>query len=247
MPTIFHKQQLEPAWLRFTYVVGYDEGEGGEGEGGAEGGDGEGEEGDGEGDEPDESTPEGLKKALDAERKLRKTAEQKLKIAARKAANQAAKEGESGKKGEGDAGQTGQQGNGETDARIEKLTTALRNNSLRSTISELASNFSDPSDVYRFLDTGAFDYEQDADDPSVVVWDEAEIRAAIKDLAKQKPYLLKAPAGDGAQSQRQRRGSSGPKFAGSGSGKQTGGLSNAEIAQRFPAMRTAVRAGNKSE
>lgn len=249
MLTIFHKREVEePSWLWYAYVVGYDEGDGGEGNGDGGAGDGGGDgDGDGDGDEPDESTPDGLKKALEAERKLRKTAEQKLKIATRKAANAGAKANAGGTQGTGADEGTGDQGTTEVDARVEKLTTALRDNSLKTTIAGLAANFHNPDDVYNFLDTKAFDYEQDDEDPTNVVWDEAEIRAAIKQLAKDRPYLLK-PAGDGQQGGQGRQRQSGPKFAGKGSGRQTSGLTQADITTRFPAMRHAVRAGgNKNE
>lgn len=249
----FQKVQLDEddlPWWQHSFVVGYDEGsdsEGGDGDGGGE--DEEGEEGDAE---PDESTPDGLKKALEKERALRKEADKRLRITTKKLANAAA--GQTGKtgSGEGDGGKTPEgDGDGAKSAstaatKVEKLIETIRNNELRNVVSKLASTFQDPEDVFAHLDTNNFDYEQDDDDPSNVVFDEAEIRTAIKDLAKRKPYLLKPAAGEtgGAGKPRQ----SGPKFAGRGPGKQTGGLSSAEIASRFPAMRTAVRAGKpKSE
>lgn len=247
MPTIFHKQYLEePDWLAFAYVVGYDEGgEGGEGE--SEGG--EGEEGEGEGEEGDDESqlPDNIKAILKKERELRATAEKKAKLLERNAksaskgtgkgagkANEGAKNGSQGTEDEED-GQA-------SDPRYAKMVEKFRTNSLRDTVAKLAQNFADPNDVYRFLDTDLFDFTQDEDDPSEVVWDEAEIRAAVKGLAKEKPYLLK-PAGEGTGTRK-----AGPKFAGSGSGRQTSGLSTDEMGRRFPAMRHAVRAGtNKNE
>lgn len=250
MLTIFHKRPLdEPSWLAFAYVVGYD-GEGdGDGDAG-EGGDGDGD-GDGDGEEDDESQlPENIKAILKKERDARAAAEKKAKLLERNAKAANAKGTSKAKAGEG--AKTGSQGTqdddeegsaGGEDPRYAKMVEKFRTNSLRDTVSKLAQNFADPADVYRFLDTDLFDYTQDDDDPSEVVWDESEIKAAIKALGKEKPYLLKA-VGDG-QGTGSRK--AGPKFAGKGSGRQTSGLDAQDIARRFPAMRHATRAGNKSE
>jgi hypothetical protein len=236
-------------WWQRSYIIGFDEGDGGEGAEGEGSDGGEGEEGEGGEDEPDESTPDGLKKALEKERALRKEAEKKSRITAKKLANATASQSGKPDEGGGDEGKgdkTGTGGSSTTDAKMGRLIETIRNNELKAVVSRLASNFQDPEDVFAHLDVRQFEYEQDDDDPSNVVFNEAEIRTAIKDLAKRKSYLLK-PATDG-QSDTGRQRQSGPKFAGRGSGKQTGGLSSAEIASRFPAMRTAIRAGKpKSE
>lgn len=250
MQTSFHKSVVdrdETPWYMLPFVMGYDEGEGGEAEGveGEEGGEGEGGEG-----EPDESAlPDPIKAILKKERDLRAAADKKVRIleknaAAAKKAGDGKAAGKSGEEKGAEGGAEGDKVDKSTAAKMEKLIVGFRNTSLQGVVAGLAQQFQDPSDVYSFLDTSAFDYTQDEEDPTNVVWDEAEIRTAIKALAKQKPYLLK-PAGDQGAS---KKGTSGPKFAGSGSGKQTGGITNAEMLRRYPAMRTAIRAGNqKSE
>lgn len=250
--TAFHKVALVEderlPWWQSSFIVGFDEGEAGEG--GAEGDPGEGgEEGEGgEGGEPDESgLPDNIKAILKKERDLRTAAEKKARIleknaqAASKAGAKSTAKTDDKSEGEG----SGAKVDASTQTKMEKLIVGFRTTALRSIVETLAKDFQDPTDVFAHLDTSSFDYTQDEDDPTNVVFDEAEIRTAIKDLAKRKSYLLK-PAGEGQGTKA--KPVSGPKFAGRGSGKQTTGLSQQEMANRFPAMRTAIRAGNnKSE
>jgi len=248
-------EEAKLSWLGFSHIVGYDEGdEGGTGESesGAEGGenvDG----GEGESDDDESKLPDNIKAILKKERDLRAAAEKKAKILERNA--QAATKGQGSDKGKGKSGSTQGQSQGEeegesgetTDPRYEKMVVKFREQSLASTVAAIAKNFADPSDVWRFLDAGLFDYTQDDDDPSNVVWDESEIRTAVKALAKEKPYLLKPVEGNQGGQQGTGTRQSGPKFAGRGSGKQTGGLSVTEMAGRVPALRTAVRTGDKTK
>lgn len=238
-----------PWWLS-PLIVGYDEGEdegGTEGEGGNAGAEGEGSEG---GDDDESKLPDNIKAILKKERDLRAAAEKRARILEKNAqAGKGTKD--TGKTGVGDGktddgGQgSGQQTDASTQTKMEKLIVGFRNAELKSVVEGLAKDFQDPTDVFAHLDTTAFEFTQDEDDPTNVVFDEVEIRVAIKDLAKRKPYLLKA-AGDSQGTGK--KPTSGPKFAGRGSGKQTTGLSTQEMASRFPAMRSALRAGsNKTE
>lgn len=234
------------AWIRFTHAVGFDgEGEGGEG-GEGEGGTGEGGEGEGEGEggtgegEGDDETA-GLKKALAAERLKSKRLERDL-AAAKKTPGKG--QGSTGTEGEGQG--SGAQADPAMTSKLERLTVGFRETALRSTIGELAKDFRDVSDVLANIDTSLINYEQDDDDPTIVVWDETELKTAIKDLAKRKPYLLKA-AGEGEQGAGGRRTTrpTGGQFGRVGAGGQrtTAAQQQAELARRIPALRTAVRGG----
>lgn len=250
-PTSFH---TEPTWLQFTHIIGHDdegEGEGGSGEGesGSEGGEDD-DGGEDESDDDESKLPDKVKAILKKERALRAAAEKKAKILEKNSQAAPGKAGDQGKAGGKDKQASPAESDDEdtSDPRYQKMVDKFREQSLASTVAGIAKNFADPSDVYRFLDTELFDYTQDDDDPSQVVWDEAEIRAAVKALAKEKPYLLK-PESDGGQGGQVGSGArqSGPKFAGRGSGKQTSGLSAAEMAQRVPALRSAVRAKTENK
>ncbi len=237
-----------PEWLKFALLFGKDgdEGDGGTGDGGTgEGDEGEGDEGD-ESDEPDEESLEGLKKALAAERAQGKAAQKKLKMAERKIANaasNAAKKTGDDKSGKDESEDEGDKLPKAAQAKLDKLTVAYRTSTLKSLVSAKASDFQDPDDVYRFLNTEEFDYEQDDDDPSEVVWDEKEIDVALKALRKQRPYLLKPTTGsEGAGKTRTAK--SGPKFAGTNAGRQTAGTDVAALSRRIPALRSVVRASS---
>lgn len=243
MQTMFHKvdivTELEMPWWQSSFIVGYDEGEGEsgtEGEGAEEGDEG----GEGEGGDDESTLPDNIKLILKKERDLRAAAEKKARILEKNAKVAGAKTDDKGKTGEGEGDKgDGAKVNSSTQTKMEKLIVGFRTTTLKATIEGLAKNFQDPADVFAHLDTTQFDYTQDEDDPTNVVFDEAEIRTAIRDLAKRKPYLLKPAEGEGGK-----KPTSGPKFAGKGSGKQTTGISTKEMAQRFPAMRSALRAGS---
>lgn len=229
-------------WMKFAFVFGFD----GDGDPDDQGDPGTDDPSDDDGgDEVDETDlPDKVKAILKKERDLRSAAEKKAKLL-EKNANAAKAKREAPKTDKvDDKTDDSDKVSPALQAKIEKLSEGFRKSTLQAMVAKNAGNFQDPDDVYRFLDTGEFDYTQDDDDPSQVVWDESEIRAAIKALSKERPYLLKA-AGDGKTPDK--KPASGPKFA--GSGKQTAGTQvDAKMAQRFPALRSAVRAGsNKKE
>ncbi len=238
MLSLIKDQDLQ--WLHFEFVMGHDDGDGSEG-GAGDDGTGVDSAGDENADDTDdEGSLEGLKKALDKERKLRATAEKKIKILGKNATG--AKPPVDDKKTDASDDKKTDSGGADTasQAKLDRLSEAFRMSTLQKLVADNSANFQDPSDVYRFLETDLFEFAQDDDDPSQVVWNESEIKTAVKALAKERPYLLK-PSGDGSGGTKKTP-TSGPKFAGAGSGKQTGGASRTELARRFPALRTAVRA-----
>lgn len=234
--------------MKFAFVFGFDgDGDGDGGDQGDPGADDDGADDPADGDDVDETgLPDKVKAILKKERDLRAAAEKKAKLLERNAQTANKKQGAPKTDKVDDDKKTGddEKASPALQAKIDKLSEGFRKSTLQAMVSKIATNFADPEDVYRFLDIEEFDFTQDDDDPSQVVWDESEIRASIKSLAKERPYLLK-PAADGQGTAKKT--ASGPKFAGSGKQVATTKV-DATMAQRFPALRSAVRAGsNKKE
>jgi len=240
------KTELAP-WLKSVTLFGYEsEGE----EGGAEGGAGEGkgsEGGEGAEEETSEDELTNLKKALAAERLRSKNLarENKTLKGTKGAASTEEGEGE-GQESDQDKGKAPNErslkkANLEAQGKLEKLAAGFRNAELKSTVREMADKlgFVDYEDALNSLDKSLLNYEQDEDDPSIVVWDEAEIRTALKDLAKRKPHFLKQ--GDGAGKTgagKTPTRPSGSKFAGAGKPSTTDSKAQLEgFKSRFPALR----------
>lgn len=227
------KIELAP-WLKSVMLVGFEGEESAVGEGDpAEGAEGE----TGESTEVEDSAK--LKKALAAERLRSKNLEKKLRDAAaskgdEEESEESEEEGEEPKKPV--VKKSPPKGNSAADKKLAALTAAFRQTTAKDLVRDIASNFQDSNDAYESIDWRLISFEQDDDDPSNVVWDESEIRTAIKDLAKRKPYLLK-PAGDSTPPKTPGR-PSGSKFGGAGKPSTTD--TKAQLAgyqQRFPAMR----------
>lgn len=248
----------ERPWWASRVIWGFDEaGAGGTGgtDGGAgtegEGGEGENEGGDGE-QETDADALKALKTALQKERLQRKNLEKKL-AAATKASSDSEEDdeeqddtekGQAGTKKDAGAKQKAKAPRTDSAAskQLEKLTAAFRTKSLAETVATLAADFHDPQDVMGRIDQRLLNYTQDDDDPSIVVWDEAELKAIIKDLRKEKPHLVKPK--DGSQQQRP----SGSKFAGGQQQpkKTTVAAKTADWKTRLPAMRGVPSSNNNS-
>lgn len=239
------KEELAP-WLKSVMLVGY-ESEGDEGETGAggDGGAGEGEGGD-EG-ESGEDKLANLRKALAAERLRSKNLAKENKTL-KGAKGAASTEGtdeeteESGEeKGKAPTDRSLKKAHLEAQGKLERLAEGYRLNELKTTVRSIADglNFVDWDDAYSALDRSLLTFEQDDDDPTIVVWDEAEIKAALKDLAKRKPHLLKQPDGSGKGGGKTPNRPTGSKFGGAG-GRPSNTDSKAQLQnfqQRFPAMR----------
>jgi hypothetical protein len=234
------KSELAP-WLKSVMLVGYEDQD-------PQGGTGtEGDPGDGDptdGDPSPEPDNDGLKKALAAERLRNKNLEKRLRDAT-------ASKGATGDDDEepSDEPQESEKGKGKSsrspaaraaEEKLQRVTAAFVKSSFRSTVRDLATNFVDPDDAVAALDMSLINHEQDEDDPSNIVWDESEIKTALKDLAKRKPHFLKAAdAGNGAQTPRR---PSGSKFGGAGkpSTQQTPQQKLDDYQRRFPAFRGVV-------
>jgi hypothetical protein len=227
------KNKLAP-WLNSVTLIGYedeDKSAGGEGDP-AEGAEGEA------GENNDAEDAAKLKKALAAERLRSKNLEKKLRDAAASSSEdeseESEEEGEEPKKPA--VKKSPAKGNSAAEKKLVALTAAFRNTAAKEVVRDLAKDFNDPADAYDSIDWTQISYEQDDDDPSIVVWDESEIRTAVKDLAKRKPYLLKQ-AGGGTPPKTPGR-PSGSKFNGPQRPSTTD--SKAQLTafqQRFPAMR----------
>lgn len=223
-------------WLNRTgSIFGFDgEGDGGSGEGGegsgegagtGEGGSGEGEEGaggssSGEGEGEDTA---GLKSALEKERADRKKLEKELKVLQK--AEQAKADAEKSEvdrlKGENDR-------NAE---KATKLAAGFKKNAVNSAIlkAAAAAKFADPTDALRPEIFDAIGVEQDDDDPTDIIIDDATVTAAIKKLAKDKPHWLAA-----AQTKLPKSGST---FGGSGNSNTKGDPEREALKLKYPALR----------
>lgn len=233
------KTDIAP-WLKSVTLVGFegeDEGAGGEGD---PADDPKGE----TGENNDAEDAAKLKKALAAERLRSKNLEKKLRDAAASKDEESDEESE-----EGDeepqkpvVKAKGAKGNSAAEKKLVALTAAFRQTTAKDLVRDIAKDFNDPSDAYDSIDWSLISFEQDDDDPSNVVWDESEIRTAVKDLAKRKPYLLKQQ-GEG-QSKTPGR-PSGSKFNGPGRPSTTDTKAQLDsFKSRFPAMR-GVQGTNK--
>lgn len=230
-------------WWASRVIWGFDGDEGEQGNTDADGSDS------GEGQQKTEQETEqdsvaNLKSALQKERLRAKNLERKLAAASK------APEGDEGDQddfeegsGKGKEG-VGSKGRPRSAARsdsaaskqLEKLTAAFRQASLDKRVAELAKDFYDPTDVSAAIDQRLLTYTQDDDDPTNVVWDDAEIKSVIADLRKTKPHLVKPKEGTPQRP-------SGSKFGGRpGGGKdQTEAQKAAALAARIPALRGAMQ------
>lgn len=234
------KEELAP-WLKSVMLRGY-ESEGEEGEAGAGG---TGDAGETEGDESESGEDElaNLKKALAAERLRSKNLAKQLKTKAPATTEGTDEEAEETgtDKGKAASDRSLKKANLEAQGKLERLSEGYRLNELKSTVRTIADglNFVDWDDAYSALDRSLLSYEQDEDDPTIVVWDESEIKTALKDLAKRKPHLLKQPDGSGKGGGKTPNRPTGSKFGGTGGRPSNTDIKaqQADLARRFPAMR----------
>lgn len=231
------KTELAP-WLKSVMLFGFEGEEEGAGEG--EAGEGEGTEGEGEGESNDDELAN-MRKALAAERLKTKNLSKQLKAKGAPAAEETEGEAEESvsDKGKVPTDRSLKKAHSEAQGKLEKLSAGFRNAELGNVVRKIAGdlNFVDHEDALNSLDKSLLNYEQDDDDPSIVVWDESEIKTALKDLAKRKPHFLKTSDGksDGGKTPTR---PSGPKFGGAGKPSSTDSkVQLAGFQQRFPAMR----------
>jgi hypothetical protein len=221
--------QLVP-WYLLDSIVGYEGEEGSESsdESSEEEGEEEGEEEEEEGEEgekpPTQEDIDRINKALRAERKLRREAEKALK------ASQRAKEDETSTKETEQA----QQREAAAAQKSERLAARFLDTALEGSIVKAATKlkFRDVDDAVTQINREDIDWEQDEDDPSKVTIDGDSVTAAVKALAKKKPYLLATEgAGEGA---------SGGQFGGA-SGNKPDGLTEEALRSTYPALRRGAR------
>ncbi|WP_435239564.1 hypothetical protein [Streptomyces sp. YPW6] len=177
----------------FLYADG---GDGGGSGSGGNGGDGGGSDNGGKGGEGDEDKlGEGGKKALQAERDARATAEARVKeLEAQlsgKPKGTGAKPGDNGD-GKGDAGATPVDAEALKKELREELTTESNARLVRAEVKAAAAGkLADPADAPRFIDLSKIKIGDDGEP------DAKQIKKAIEDLLKEKPYLAgKQPWGD---------------------------------------------------
>lgn len=220
-----------------------DGGDGGGDDGGLDGDDGDGGDGDdgaGGDDSHDDDSPddlEGLKKALRAERELRKKAEKGLKLTERekRKLEKAQQDIADAEKGETEAAKKKAD---EADTKVKGLAAKLRQRDIESAITKAArtARFRDPDDVIAQLQRSNFagiEVDQDDDDPSDIEIDEKSVEKAVKAIATKKPHWLLADGEDTA---------SGSKFGGKGGDKNK--TTEQQLAERFPALRNRLKTGS---
>lgn len=156
---------------------------------------GDDEEDDDSGDKGDKKDPpkstaedvEQLKKALNAERLLRRNAQRDLKKLSKKEADDKADE---------DEGKATKQII-EAQTKVSRLAERLSREAVDNAIVRIAAemNFADLEDPLGLVKRAQIDVDQDEDDPSDVSVDLDTVREALQDLAKRKPHLLKSKSG----------------------------------------------------
>jgi hypothetical protein len=221
---------------------GGDTGGSGDGSGDSDSGDGSGDTGDGDGtgggddgdgDADDSDLPDdldGLRKALKAERELRKKAErgQKLTEREKRKLQKAQDDIKAAEDGELNAAKKSAE---EATTKAQRLGEKLRQSALERAIMDEArkQKFRDPDDVITQLQRSNFsgiEIDQDDEDPSDIDIDEKSVQKAVKAVATSKPHWLIASGETGP---------SGSSFNGGKPGSK--GDRDKELAERYPSLR----------
>lgn len=195
------------------------DGDEGEGEGSDDGDDGdEGEEG-GEEKGKEDSNTDGLKSALQKERRERKRLEREAKELKKFKDEAEGREKSDTDKAKEDASKA--------ESKAQKLAAKLRDSALDNAIIKAAGGlkFRDIDDALKLIDRDAIDVDQDDDDPSEINLDEDSVKAALEKLAKAKPHLIMAD-GQGEKS--------GSKF--NGGKKPTKQTDEEVLRSKYPAL-----------
>lgn len=191
--------------------------------------------GDGNDDEEDESEDkeeeddkggekkdtEGLKSALNKERRERRRLEKENKRLAKLESDREEADKDEVTKATDKASKA--------DEKATRLAMKLKDRELENAIIKLAGpmDFADIDDVLHLIDRDAIDIDQDEDDPSDVEVDEKTVQAALDALKKKKPHLIKTEP-------------KGPPKSGS---KMNGGMKTQEqldeetLKAKYPALR----------
>lgn len=185
-----HKRALFEKLSSVLVLTGFDDDDTDDGDDDTDDDDDEGEEDDKKKDPPKSKGDdvEGLKKALKAERQLRRQAQRELKEKARKDASD--KSEEDNRKNSEEAI--------EAKVKVSRLADRLAKEAVDNAIVRLAAEmkFADLEDPLGLIKRADIDFDQDADDPSEISVDLDSVREALEDLAKRKPHLLKSKESD---------------------------------------------------
>lgn len=186
-----------PHWLFLDYIVGFEEDENeGENENSSEDSTNEADDGspNDEGEKPKTDGVAGLKSALRAERKANR--DSKARITALEA--QLAAKDSSSEEGEQNTAAL-QKELEKTKAANEKLIASMRKSAVKTAAVNAAGqlNFVTPQDVLAFFDVEEIEVDQDADDPSIITFDEDEVIGQVKAIANKKKYLVRATENPG--------------------------------------------------
>lgn len=210
------RKDLLPYYLRNITIRGFEE-ETPEQKAAREAKEAEDEEEDEEGEKPENN--DGLKSALQKERKAAKDANKALRAAQKRLEEIEAKD-----KSETDQAKDRA---AKDSAKAQKLAERVKTMAVDNAIIKLGSKlkFRDIDDALRLVDRGLIDIEQDEDDPEDITLDEATVTKALKKLAETKPHLVLA---DGQEER------SGSKFA--GGKKSTKEIDDDVLRSAYPAL-----------
>jgi len=211
----------ETPWYLLLNIAGSDEEEQNNSESEEESEEEESEEEEsGEEEKPD---VEGLKSALQKERKSRREAERELRKERR-----AKTEQQQNKEQEASEAEQARAETAKERTKSERLATRLRDTAVDNLILKYAGDqFADLDDVLKLIDREQIDVDQDEDDPADVQVDQDTVKDAVKKLAKSKPHLLKVTGEGGNRT--------GSQFGGGNKGGD--GLDEETLMARYPALR----------
>lgn len=213
----------ELPWYMNLVIAGNDDDDQGNGESESEE---ESEEEESEEEEGGEEKPnvEGLKSALQKERKDRREAQRELRKVRR-----AQEEQQQNKDDQASEADVARAETAKERTKSERLATRLRDTAVDNLILKYSGDqFADLDDVLKLIDRELIDVDQDEDDPADVSVDEDSVKDAVKKLAKSKPHLLKV-VGEGGER-------TGSEFGGRKKGSDDA-LSEETLMARYPALR----------
>jgi hypothetical protein len=222
---------VELPWWQHNLLLCGNEGEGdGKPEGKPEGEpEGDPEEKPDEEDEglPDDKDVEGLKSALQKERKTAKEKTRAERTLAKQLAEAQKKLDEIADKDKSE-GEKATKAAQAAQTKVAKLAEGLKKTRLDAAIEKVARElkFKDTDDAISLVDRSSIEVEQDEDDPSDITIDAKTVKAAVKALADKKKHLVGEEGSDEP---------SGSKFP-AGGGKDKTKLTEEDLRNKYPAL-----------